>query len=101
LRLGLTSRPCKSCEREFTPEDGSIRTLCDDCRRPECTVCGKRKGPGTRPGPCLDCSLEDRGIVLPIGAPQPTRVPPGPAKVPILAARYEAGEQLFHPEDAR
>jgi len=28
-------------------------------------------------------------------------VPPGPAKVSVLAARYAAGEQLHHPHDAK
>jgi len=30
----------------------------------------------------------------------PTDIPPGPDKVAVLAARYAAGEQLYHPRDA-
>lgn len=36
----------------------------------------------------------------PARIPQPTDVLPGPAKVSILRARVEAGESLFHPDDA-
>ena len=32
--------------------------------------------------------------------PTPTSVMPGPGKVSVLAERWEAGEQLFHPLDA-
>ena len=33
--------------------------------------------------------------------PEPTTIPPGPARVPVLAERAERGESLFHPADAR
>lgn len=32
---------------------------------------------------------------------KPTTVPPGPDKVAVMEARYERGEQVRHPADAR
>jgi hypothetical protein len=32
--------------------------------------------------------------------PEPTGVPPGPSKVEVLRARVDAGEELWHPNDA-
>jgi hypothetical protein len=36
----------------------------------------------------------------PQSLPEPTSVRPGPDKVAVFIARLEAGEELFHPDDA-
>ena len=44
---------------------------------------------------------DHEGYRVPQKMPVPTCVLPGPAKIAVLADRYERGELLHHPRDAR
>lgn len=66
-----------------------------------CWACYYRSGEREKYAPTGICGT--RGIgndVRKPKMPKPTTVPPGKAKVEILAARAAAGQQLFHPLDA-
>jgi hypothetical protein len=93
-------KPCASCGRDFDPPPGRPGRLavCEPCRKPSCPSCGR---PTSRPNSCARCIGREVGVILPKGPPAPTAVPPGAAKVNVMAARYAAGLELFHKNDAR
>ncbi len=113
--VGLTPccappKPCKKCGQMFTPATPH-RRACDACRNPACADCGKPRPYGHGHGRCAACAGkykarkprgEEGQVILPTRKPVPTDARPGtPERVLVLAARYEAGEHLFHPEDAK
>jgi hypothetical protein len=66
-----------------------------------CRQCREDFSPGRPPQRLCDGCLDARRVVLPAGAGEATGVPPGPGKVDVLAARYAAGQPLWHRGDAK
>jgi len=63
---------------------------------------GRRPSAAAAPRSVFEYVFENGNCVgfEPQKKPTPTKVCPGPQKVPVLAARLQRGESLWHPEDA-
>ncbi len=102
---GVRVEDCRRCKAPFIPAT-PYHKRCEGCRFPRCPDCLRGLPANSNGLRCRRCWIKsgrgrDDQVILPTRPARPTRVLPGVEKVAVLLRRYERGESLFHPNDAR